>query len=112
MGRNEHVHRAYCGPSQLQIRADLPVLLGGHIVIGDYFQWGEEFNEGESILLRFRAFGHSIDLGKWDAGKKLSSRGWHVVARLGEKVGNEWSRGGVCRGKRSGYCPGEQLFLD
>jgi hypothetical protein len=38
--------------------------------------------------------------GKWDVGKKLSSRGWHVAARVGEKVGNEWSRGGVCRGKR------------
>lgn len=40
-----------------------------------------------------------------------SSRGWRVTARVGEEVGNEESGGGVCRGKRSGYCPGEQLFL-
>lgn len=36
---------------------------------------------------------------------------WHVAARVGKKVGNEWSRGGGCRGKRSGYYLGEQLFL-
>ena len=52
-----------------------------------------------------------FDVLKWEAGKKLSSVGWHVAVRVGKKVGNERSRGGVCRGKRSGYCPGEQLFL-
>lgn len=51
MGCDEHVHGSYRRSLAFKRRTNLPVFLGSHVVVGEYFEGGKEFYKGDSVLI-------------------------------------------------------------
>ena len=60
MGCNEQVHRSYWGSMSFKGFANFSILLGGHVVVGEGFEGGEELGQGNFVLIGPRTLCCSI----------------------------------------------------